>query len=123
MITLRRAQMRYKNTAQGALDVTVKNAQGFAQPFAPTWEMVMGHKQGRLTDAGYTEMYLLRLSALAELGTDNGYSLFKALRDFGVKHDNTVTFLCFCPDGKFCHTYLLIDFLCQTFPRVFQKGI
>jgi hypothetical protein len=40
------------------VDVTVKSAEGFARSFAPSWSMVMGYKNGTLTEAQYTEQYM-----------------------------------------------------------------
>lgn len=123
MVTLYRAQMARKAFVVGALDVTVKGASGFARPLAPTWDMVMGHKRGSISDSLYTDKYLCILTELAELAKENGAWLFKALYSFGQRNDNTITFLCFCRDGAFCHTYILIDWLCAEYPNHFKKGV
>ena len=118
MIKLYRAQITgYKGI--GGLDITVKSAKGFARFFAPTWDMVMGHKQGRLTDNQYTFRYTQILARM-----ENGKEVIpiKDLCQFGWDHSDAITFLCYCRDGAFCHTYILMDYLIHNWPHLFEKG-
>ena len=62
MVVIKRAQMR---PGVNGVDVTVKSATGFARSFAPTWNMVMGHKRGTLIDAQYTTQYTKILDAVS----------------------------------------------------------
>ena len=113
MITLKRAQMRYNQSDR--LDITIKSAVGFARAFAPTWRMVMEHKKGEITDTQYTAMY----SGILAL---NAHHYINELEHFAAQHNNNITFVCYCPDGKFCHTHLLIDYLVKHYPAAFRDG-
>lgn len=111
MIKLNRAQMRYSEPDR--LDITAKSAEGWAKNLAPTWGLVWGHKNGALTDEQYTESYLHSINLV-------GIPLDELLR-FG--HINgSITFVCYCPDGKFCHTHLLIEYLLKECPEIFEDG-
>lgn len=107
-VKLNRAQI---GRARG-LDVTVKSAKGWAKAFAPTWPMVLDHKAGKLTNAEYTEQYIRILDSIPKGGA------VRALWNEGQK-TGQVTLLCFCKDGAFCHTYLLIDYLTSKYPDYF----
>ena len=48
MVKLTRAQIR---PGVMGVDVTVKSAKDFARAFSPKWSMVMGYKNGTLTEA------------------------------------------------------------------------
>lgn len=114
-IALRRAQI-YR-TKQG-LDITVKSAKGWARKLAPTWKMVLGHKKKEITNEEYTKIYLDKLKKL----DDQQKLPILELRDLGIQWGNQVVFLCYCPDGKFCHTHLLIDYLVETYSLFFKDG-
>ena len=62
MVKLTRAQIR---PGVKGVDVTVKSAVGFARSFTPSWSMVMGYKNGTLTEAQYTEQYMKILGAVS----------------------------------------------------------
>lgn len=111
MIKLNRAQMRYSKSDR--LDITAKSAEGWVKNLAPTWGLVWGHKNGALTDEQYTESYLHGIDLV-------GLPLDELLK-FGHIH-GSITFVCYCPDGKFCHTHLLIDHLLKEYPEVFKDG-
>ena len=96
------------------LDITVKSASGWARDFVPTWDMVMGHKAGRISDAQYTEEYTRILS--------QSHAAVQELRALGLKQEGQVRLLCFCRDGAFCHTHLLIDWLVANYPDAFEDG-
>lgn len=80
-------------------DTTVKSGKGL---FRPTWDIVMGIKNGDITEEEYTRYYkaLLRQSYL-------------------LNHDEWKTFLsqevvavqCYCAKGKFCHRRILAEVL------------
>ena len=106
-IKLHRAQI---GKAEG-LDTTARtNA-----PYAPTWGMVRSYKAGIIDKAKYTELYH---DMLAEVGVDSWRELWLQ----GKANDGELTFLCFCRDGQFCHTVLLIDWLVEHYPEGFEKG-
>jgi len=81
------------------LDVSVKSG---SIVFSPTWQMVLDHKTGVLSDEHYTDMYynLMRISY-----KDNPDAwellLFKG----------RVVLCCYCKPGDFCHRRLLADIL------------
>lgn len=109
-IRLNRAQMRY--FGDDRLDITVKSAEGWARKLAPTWGMVWGHKHGNISDEEYKEQYIHVLEIP-----------FDELLEF-AKDTRSVTFVCYCADGKFCHTHLLIDYLITQYPysNMFKDG-
>lgn len=65
---------------------------------APTWEIVMGVKQGTITNEEYTRRYKLILSKLDPHTIAN---------DLG---DSTIM-LCYESPDKFCHRHLVADWL------------
>jgi uncharacterized protein YeaO (DUF488 family) len=107
MIILNREQIRY--SGEDRIDITVKSATNWARNLAPTWDMVWAHKNGKISDKEYTEQYI-------DLIEKNGIPLNELL-EF-----NKITFVCYCPNGKFCHTHLLIDYLLEQYPNLFEDG-
>jgi len=85
---------------QAGVDITVKSAQGGARLCAPTWNMVMGYKNKKVSEAEYTRQYL------AILAKNEGQivSFFAAM-------DGDITLLCYCRAGEFCHRVLLARWL------------
>lgn len=69
--------------------------------FAPTWEIVMGHKRGLISDEQYTEAYLelMRQSYLME----------SAEWDKLLYVQHPIAIGCYCSSfpGTFCHRHLL----------------
>lgn len=110
MVRLIRAQM---NRAPG-IDITVKSAQGYAREFAPTWDMVMGHKRGTVTDERYVEQYHAMLRAASR-------EAWRWLRDQG-QESGQICLVCYCGEGKFCHTHVLIEFMLAHWPHLFADG-
>lgn len=97
MLKVYTAQYNYQG--EGRLDITVKTGD---KTFAPTWEMVMKSKQGKLTEQEYTYMYysLMRHS----------YVTNRRRWDELLSEDRVVL-VCFCRKGNFCHRVLLADIL------------
>lgn len=73
--------------------------------FAPTWDLVMGHKRGLIGDEEYTEGYLelMRQSYLMEPGEWN--------RLLYTQHPIALGCYCSSFPGTFCHRHLLKDIL------------
>lgn len=91
------AQMAYKGPH--AHDTTVKTGRSC---FMPSWEIVLDHKNGKITDEAYTEMYLsLLLTSLTGLKK----------KWLSVLKQDEVVLTCFCGRGQFCHRYLIALFL------------
>jgi len=115
-VILKRAQIRRgRKTQRGDLDITVKSAEGIGKYLAPTWPMVLGHKDGTLSDEDYEWMYRRILDR-------NPIKVYRALWKYGKDCGGQITFLCYCPDGVFCHTHLLIDYLLEKFPTGWEDG-
>ncbi len=89
----------YGYKAADALDITVKSGD---KVFAPTWDLVMAYKKGRISEAQYREHYfrLMRTS----------YREHKA-RWLEVLAMPVVTLCCFCRPGEFCHRTILAELL------------
>jgi hypothetical protein len=97
----------------GGLDVTRKTGRGLGLVFAPPWNMVEAHKHGRMTDERYTELYLEQLRRIPD-------ERYHELWQLAVVHFNARLVLrCYCKDGAFCHTYLMIDHMLERFPALF----
>ncbi len=111
MITLYRAQIRDKNKVINPIDITVRSAIGWAKQLAPTWDMVMGHKNKKINNKQYEDQYIARLKLL------DMESIISQMEQIGDR----ITFICYCNDGDFCHTYLLIDYLCRYYPSLCEK--
>lgn len=109
MIKLKRAQYRYNG--EDRMDITAKSAEGYAKWFAPLWEMVVAHKSGAVDDETYARRYIRILNRVPHLS--------HKLEEYGESGE--ITFVCFCPDGKFCHTHILINYLVDRFPDKFSK--
>ena len=81
------------------LDVTVKSGD---KAFAPTWKMVMGVKQGRMSEEEYTREYYERMR--------ESYRQNRQRWDEVLSMEEAVL-ACYCRAGSFCHRYLLKDML------------
>ena len=81
------------------LDTTVKSGD---KTFAPTWKMVMGHKEGGLSDQDYTDQYY---AMMRESYRQNRQRWDEILAM------NEVILACYCSAETFCHRYLLKDIL------------
>jgi len=113
MIRLTRAAI---NRTDNGLDVTRKSGEGLGLVFAPTWDMIRAHKTNTISDGTYTKKYLEILAGIPE-------DLYAELYRFGAlstQPSGVLTFLCYCRDGKFCHTYLLMNYLIERFPNHFS---
>lgn len=92
-----RVQDHAKLKAQGInwLDTTVKSGDPV---FAPTWDMVLGYKQGTITEEQYTEQY----KRLMEIS----WQLHET-RWLEVLDTDRLVLGCYCAPGAFCHRRLL----------------
>lgn len=84
------------------LDTTVKSGAKF---LAPKWEMVMGHKQGTVSDEEYTKQFLEMMVQSQTNHPDKWNALFEEQRP--------IVFACYCSALAFCHRYLLISILSE----------
>lgn len=81
------------------VDTTIKS--GFKH-LAPSWDMVMGVKDGTLSEELYTDTYL---KLLQERYSDDPEPFMSLL----TPEPKALT--CYCRAFKFCHRKLLLDFL------------
>lgn len=83
------------------MDITVKSAGPIGKTFAPTWPLVMGLKNGKITWEEYACQYrnLMRAS----------YRRFPDIWE-NVLSREQVWFLCYCHDERHCHRSLLRDY-------------
>ena len=107
MTKLMRAQIG--RGVQG-IDTTVKSAQGIWRAFAPQYAMVMGHKAGTVSDAQYMAHYAPILDRVSAVVWDT------------LAERETQCLLCYCRDGRFCHSHLIIEYAVQRWPDRFQDG-
>jgi uncharacterized protein YeaO (DUF488 family) len=113
MKTLKRCPLATKiPTGAIGIDITVKNAKPEHKCMAPTWDMVMGHKSKKMSDKEYTVAYEKIINNNIE----------KILNLLNNTKEDIIYFKCFCADGKFCHTYILIDYLTNNYSKLFKKG-
>lgn len=73
--------------------------------FAPTWDMVMGHKQGSVSDDEYRREYyaLLDHRLHANVVPWQEFFMFNQGRQIALG--------CYCTPGDFCHRHLLVPML------------
>ncbi len=81
------------------LDTTVKSGD---KTFAPTWEMVMGHKKDQISDEQYTREYYTMM---------RGSYRRNLCRWDEVLLMDEVILGCYCRADEFCHRYLLAEML------------
>ena len=81
------------------LDTTVKTGD---MTFAPTWDMVWGHKGGTLSDDEYKKKYIKMMKESLKTNKQQWDDLFSK---------ETVTLVCYCKKGKFCHRLILAKIL------------
>lgn len=101
MVDIYTSQYRY--TGDDRIDTTVKTSDGV---FAPTWDMVMRHKKGQLSD----EQYIRQYYQLMQKSYINNRSVWEE-----ILRRERVTFVCFCKAGDFCHRKVLA--------KIFQKQL
>lgn len=100
LYTVQMAQWRKaKDQDIPLLDTTVKSG---IDAFAPSWEMVLGHKDGSLSNAAYREQYI---SLMRESWHYRRLEWEKVLRM------ETVALACYCRAGNFCHRHILKEIL------------
>jgi hypothetical protein len=102
-VRLARAQLKHGD-GPGGIDITRKSGKGLGLLFAPTWDMVMQHKKGCITDEEYTRRYLVQLEKIPA-------EAFTKLHQHGLWNGGLLVLYCYCPDRTFCHTYLLMSYL------------
>jgi uncharacterized protein (DUF3820 family) len=92
---------QYRYSGEDRLDVTVKGKDPVGRIFTPTWKMVMGSKEGKISWDEYRKMY-------REIMQDS----YRQHRDTwnSILNRDEVTLVCFCKADSTCHRYLLADY-------------
>jgi len=97
---------QYKYSGDDRMDITVKGSQYPGEILAPTWEMVCGIKDQKLSQWDYTVQYFsLIIARLTVAETVYTASINRIALDTILKHEQ-LTLVCFCPSGEFCHRVL-----------------
>lgn len=95
---------RINNKVDGrTIDITVKNNPHHI--LAPTWDLVMGLKNKRITWEQYEHSYVLLLKERFHKKPEDFYTLIEQAQD------KDVYLVCFCSDERFCHRRLAKAFL------------
>lgn len=102
LYTIQLARWRLAQTRGLCLiDTTAKSGAKAGYGFlAPSWDIVMGIKQGVISEEEYTEVYLGMLKESRLRHPDKWAALLKL---------PSLAFACYCSSGKFCHRHLLYN--------------
>lgn len=100
-------QIRYPG--KDRLDITIKSGSGIGKIFAPTWEMVMGVKNGTMSNEEYTAKYYWLLADRWNTHSKEILEFVETVKTFPV------TIVCYCKKGDFCHRHLLVAWLVHNF--------
>jgi uncharacterized protein YeaO (DUF488 family) len=84
---------RYKG--DDGLDITIMTGE---IAFAPSWDLVRRAKKNKISREEYKKEYLRLMR--------ESFIKNREIWDW-VLNQNEITFLCYCPSGKFCHRILL----------------
>jgi len=96
------------------LNTTVKSGTSLIETaLAPTWPMVLGHKNKTVSDARYLELYKAKLDSMPNDSVSQ-------LTEMANKKGINVVVSCYCGESGFCHRFFLIDYLCERFG--FKRG-
>jgi uncharacterized protein YeaO (DUF488 family) len=98
MLKIFTSRIGYKGNKR-VLDITVKSGD---KTFAPTWDMVMGLKRGKLSWSEYERLYHERMR---KSWVEN------RARWKEVLSWDEVVLVCYCRDLRFCHRRLLKNYL------------
>lgn len=90
---------KMKGEGWTVMDITVKSGN---KAFAPTWDMVLGYKDKKITEEEYTEQYL----SMMRESFKNNHSEWATL----LKVDR-LCLACYCKSGDFCHRHLLKEYI------------
>lgn len=80
------------------VDTTVKSGDPL---FAPTWDMVLGHKNGTVSDEEYTKRYRQRMI--------ESWKQHRPDWEAFLRREDPIAIACYCKPGVFCHRLLLKD--------------
>jgi len=101
---------QYRHKGRGRLDVTVKGKDPLGIIFAPTWDMVMGVKNGTMSEAEYSQRYETQIRQLLSLKSHATIQHILEKYEF----EGSLVLVCFCKAYSFCHRYILADILSKS---------
>lgn len=108
MVKVWTAQYRYPGIDR--VDITMKcPPKTIGVAFQPGWDIVTGIKSGYITAEQYTKIYKERM--------DVSFRTNRSYWDALVSKPEIVL-VCFCPNGDFCHRYLLTAILQSNYPDI-----
>ena len=84
------------------------------EPLAPPMADVMAYKRRQLDEDAFSARYYERIM------NDRGTQALRSLHLMGRLARGNLRLLCYCPDGEFCHTHLLITFATTHHPKKFS---
>lgn len=90
---------QYDYNREERVDTTVKTAHKEGYGFLmPSWEIVLGHKGGKISDEEYTQQYLHMLDVSMQQNPEQWIALLRRRK---------VVLVCFCGRECFCHRHIL----------------
>ena len=89
---------QYRYSGKDRIDITIKSAIYPWNVFAPTWEMVKEYKR-----SGNKETYIEKYKTII----DKAFLVHPQQLSDLLESDRTITLVCFCRPGDFCHRVLL----------------
>jgi len=93
---------QYKYEGPDRLDITVANATDYyGKMFAPDWDLVNGYKNGSVSEESYSHYFRNMMN--------ERYRYNSAYMTQYAQRDETVTLVCFCPAGAFCHRVIVAE--------------
>ena len=93
---------QYRTSGAASIDITVKSARAPWDIFAPSWPMVMEYKKTKNERA-----YIIQYDSIVSNAFYNHGNELRAM----LASDRTITLVCFCRAGEFCHRVLLAKHL------------
>ncbi|MFW5962556.1 MAG: DUF488 family protein [bacterium] len=100
MLRVKTSHITYRG--DNRLDITVKSGSKLGKVFAPSWDMVMGYKKGKISKDEYTKKYYERMRRSYVKETEKWNELLAK---------KEIVLCCYCKKGDFCHRLLLADIL------------
>jgi len=102
-VVLSRARIQAHRGEPGTLDVTSYSKQWQAKAFATSGLLENKRHRGSISVPLYIESYRRQLASLSE-------PRWKWLYKRGEASDYRLNLLCYCSDGRLCHTYYAIKY-------------
>lgn len=100
LFTIQQGKDRAYRAQRAGVTIIDTTVRGKHPLFAPTWDIVMAHKRGDISDQEYRDVYtpMMRQSWI-----DN-----RAAWEEFLRQEGWVAIMCYCPAGAFCHRLELV---------------